>query len=145
MLRDRYDLLVRDRNDKLAAVVEVKNLKDLSPELAATLRGQLKTDEALTNAPYTLLVTQDVGYIWADSSAEVSPHRFPMDAVLARYTNVAGRALTEEELTLRTQRWLIDLSLGSVQANVEPERTLASLGFLDAIRDGTVAGDFGAW
>jgi hypothetical protein len=65
-----------------------------------------------------------------------------MGSALDRYLrDDPDRRLMEDELVLRVQQWLIELSLGRVSPTTEPDRTLASLGFLNAIQGGLITGE----
>ena len=150
MLRYHYDLLARNQAGNLVAVIEIKNPKALPMDTArAFLDEVLETGEPL-QATYVLVVSQDVGYIWKQQSATPLDRtawlQFPLRNVLARYTDVeSGRRLTETELSLRLRLWLTDMSLGLVPTDEEPERTLAMIGFVAAMRGATVVGDVDVW
>ncbi len=150
MLRYHFDLLVRNQAGNLIAIVEIKNPKNLSLETARAFLHQVVEAGERLEPRYVLLVSQDTGYVWKHNSPaaldQAALLQFPMSGVLARYTDVqAGRRLTEAELGLRIRLWLTDLSLGLVSPDEEPERALASIGFLEAMRDATVTGDADVW
>lgn len=146
MLRYRYDLVVRNNEGNLIAIIEVKNPRKLDPQFAHTLAQAALADTQLQQIPYLMVVSQDTGYLWRDVSPDKidiqAASRFPMNAALARDAALyPGRRMSGDELVLRIQHWLTQLSLGQVSLGREPEKTLASQGFLAAIRDGIVTGD----
>ncbi|HKW21494.1 MAG TPA: hypothetical protein VJO13_08980 [Ktedonobacterales bacterium] len=146
MLSYRYDLVVRNDHGNLVALVEIKNAKSFPIEFAASLAEQMLEDGALAEIPYLLVVSQDIGFLWRDARAEAvtaaDAIQFDMVHVLDRYLHGDNsRRLVEDELVLRVQQWLIELSLGRVSVTSEPDRTLAALGFLNAIRGGLVTGE----
>ena len=138
------DIAVRAANGELLATVEVKAGAALSPEVVRALRRNLAAHGALLEAAYFLLVTQDRGFLWspyAQPWLDATPStEFPMQPVIERYLHGpdAERRLWEGELTLIVADWLHDLSLGLGDTTLEPERSLAASGFLDAMRRAAV-------
>jgi hypothetical protein len=136
----RGDLAVRAPNGEMIAVVEVKNREDLSPEVAAALRRNLVVHGFLTDAPYFLLVSQDVGFLWdrrAQHGFDALPTaRFPMEPVINRYLpeRTVGDRLRGSELELVVFQWLLDLTETPKDVLGEPERSLDGSGLLDAMR-----------
>jgi hypothetical protein len=134
------DIAVRAANGELLAAVEVKAGNALSPEVVIALRSNLVARGALSKAAFFLLVTQQRGFLWLPNTLpwlDASPSvEFPMQPVIERYLHGsdAKRRLWEGELTLIVADWLYNLNLGVDDATLEPERALASSGFLEMMR-----------
>lgn len=146
MLSYRYDLVVRNAHGNLIALVEIKNAKSFPVEFAASLATQTLDESGLREIPYLMALSQEIGYLWlnATSGAIDAEHviRLDMTPVLDRYQREdRERWWTNAVLTLRMQQWLTDLSVGLRPVAGEPERTLDSFGFIEAIRGGDVSGD----
>lgn len=148
MLKYRFDLVARNPQGNVIAVIEIKNARNLSPQYAeAMVREAIRAGDAPCER-YFMVVSQDVGYLWSDvcpgSEAATAPVAFRMEPIIARYTSIEGdRRLSEFELTLRVQHWLTDLSLNGVTTGEEPENALESTGFVRAIHDATILMDSG--
>jgi len=137
------DILITDHDDTPIAAVEVKNRQHLSPQVAAVLRRNLIVHGYVPPTPYYMLLSQDVGYLWKDAKPQdldvLPDYAFPLDNVVARYLkSKAKRRLSGEELELVISQWFIELTLEHHEPREEPERTLATAGFLAAIRGGSV-------
>ena len=94
-------------------------------------------------APFYVLLSQDVGFLWKDSSYEnldVPPmYQFPMEDVVARYSHGnAGERLYGEVFEILVLRWLINLASQLPSIDKEPEKTLARSGFLVAVQGADV-------
>ena len=144
-------MIARDAAGDPVAVIEVKNREGLTPEIAAQLHRNMAAHGLIGRAPYFLLLSQDVGYLWRerpDSPIDAPPAvRFPMGTVVERYAVGAldGKRLRELELEPLVVHWLSELSAGRPGqrgANEEPERSLAEAGLLDALRDATIEPHF---
>ena len=90
------------------------------------------------HAPYFLLLSQDTGFLWRTHSDDGASalQQFPMREVVARYlpNRAAGDRLDEFGLSLVVVHWLNELAAGVWSAEDEPERHLAQVGLLDAMR-----------
>ena len=139
----KADILIRDANGQTLAVVEVKNIQNLSRDEAMQLRRNLADFGIPFQAPFYLLLSQDVGFMWKNSSYEnldVPPmYEFPMEDVVARYSrgNV-GERLYGAVFEILALRWLINLASQPQSTAKEPEKTLAQSGFLYAIQGADV-------
>lgn len=137
------DFRVTTHDGSLAAIVELKNRQNLSPDVAIEYRRNLLVHGALPRSPFFLLLSQDMGYLWKDASPtalDVAPTRaFPMTDVVKRYrvTQLDGR-LAGIAFALLVLPWLNDLSSGRRNYSQEPEKSLAQTGFLDAIKGGNI-------
>lgn len=146
-MNPRADLIVRDDAGDPVFVVEVKNRKGLSAEIATQLRRNLVVHGLLRSARFFLLVSQDQGFLWAENARDLpdAPPRieFPMSGVVRRYLpeRSSDERLRGMELELVILQWLTDLTRAEgvdVDANAEPERSLAQVGLLDVLQGGTV-------
>lgn len=138
------DILVRSPEGNNVAVIEVKNRKNLSPHIATGVRGNRLAHGAVPYAPYYLLLSQDTGFLWKESSIEnmnaPPSYEFPMENVVARYSHGTDNKerLGGEYLELLFLQWLFDLSNIPQRIDDEPEKSLALSGFLDAVRGAAV-------
>jgi hypothetical protein len=140
----RHDIVVQNTDGQFVAVIEIKNLKDLSRDTATNLRRNSMKYSLLPQTPYFLLLTQDQGFLWKESwikGPETPPtYEFPMDKVVARYLKrTPSERLYEIELEFLALQWLNDLAGGKQKTNEEPEATLALAGFNEAIKEATVS------
>ena len=132
------DILIQSPDGDTIAVVEVKNLRDLTPDEAVQMRQSLADYGVPVQAPFFMLLSQDVGFLWKDSTSEnldAPPvYTFPMQNVVARYSNrKPGERLYEEEFEILTLRWLNHLTIKKYSKGEEPENTLELSGFIDEI------------
>lgn len=138
------DILVQGPDGRPVAVVELKNRRNLSPDVAADLHRQLLGYGTRSQAPYLLLLSQDSGFLWKNPDAEGTnnfpSYGFPMTNVVARYLPHlnSGERLRESELELLVLQWLNSLTDGLQYASDEPEKSLATSGFLEAIQGAMV-------
>lgn len=118
------------------AVVEVKNRLGLLPEDGTDPTAYMRLTGG--QARYFMLVSQEVGYVWTQPQA--APYRFDMTAVIRRFIPdlAPGRRLFGMSVESLVAHWLGILAAGLRSDEEEPERTLASIGFLDAIRGAEV-------
>lgn len=146
-MRNRADLAVHDKSGGVAAVIEVKNRENLSPELAAYFRRNMLVHGALPAASYFALLSQDTGFLWTQNSTanpDALPDvQFSMREVLDHYTSATGAndRLPEAALELLVAHWLEDLTQRKEHEGMEPERLLASVGFVDALQGGIVTSE----
>ncbi len=137
------DILIKDAKGDTIAVVEVKNIQNLSRDEAMQLRHNLVDFGVPFQAPFYLLLSQDTGFLWKDSSYEnldVPPmYEFPMDDVVARYSHgKAGERLYGAVFEILALRWLNNLTSQPSAISKEPEKTLALSGFINAIQGADV-------
>jgi hypothetical protein len=138
----RSDLTVRDSEGRPVVAVEVKNRRELTPDVAITLRRNIIAHGLLPSASYFMVLSQDVGYLWADNDRPVSDWyapptlQFPVAPVVRRYMPAIGAEdrLDEVQLQLLVLQWLTDLSSLAQPTESEPERLLASTRFLEDLR-----------
>lgn len=137
------DILVQSPDGDPIAVVEVRNIKDLTHDEATEIRRDLADYGIALQSPFFLLLSQDVGFLWKDSryeSLDAPPtFVFPMRNVVARLSDrKPGERLYSEEFEILTLRWLNRLVLGIQRDGEEPEKTLALSGFTEAIKGADV-------
>lgn len=132
------DILIQSPDGDMIAVVEVKNLRDLTRDEAIQLRQSLVRYGLPAEVPFFMLLSQDIGFLWKDSTYEnldVAPaYTFPMQNVVARFSNrKPGERLYEEEFEILALRWLNFLTIKEYSRGEEPEKTLELSGFIGAI------------
>ena len=140
----RTDILVRSPDGQDIAVVEVKNRKNLSRDIATIVRRNMLEYGLRSHAPYFLLLSQDTGFLWkgqATENIDAPPsYEFPMEKVIARYSSGTDskERLRGEYLELLFLQWLFELSNIPQRTDDEPEKSLALSGFLGAIKGAAV-------
>jgi hypothetical protein len=137
------DILIQSLEGDTIAVVEVKNLRDLSRDEAIQIRRSLADYGVPVQVPFFMLLSQDIGFLWKDSKYEnldAPPmYTFPMHNVVARYSDrKPGERLYEPEFEILALRWLNHLTINTQNSGEEPEKTLALSGFDEAIKDADV-------
>ena len=139
----KADILIKDAKGNTIAVVEVKNIQNLSRDEVTQFRRNLADFGIPVEAPFYLLLSQDTGFLWKDSSYEnldLPPmYEFPMDNVVARYSHgKAGERLYGAVFEMLALLWLNNLALQPSDVDKEPEKTLALSGFINAIQGADV-------
>ncbi len=132
------DILIQSPDGDTIAVVEIKNLRDLSRDEAIQIRRNLVDYGVPVQVPFFMLLSQDIGFLWKDSKYEnldTPPmYTFPMDNVVARYSDrKPGERLYEAEFEILALRWLNHLTIKEYSGSEEPEKTLGLSGFNEAI------------
>lgn len=140
----RRDIILQNPDGQFIAVIEVKNLPDLSRDVATILRSNSMTYTLLPQTPYFLLLSQDKGFLWKEAwreGPETPPtYEFPMSQVIARYTSRDPEdRLYEIELEFLAMQWLKDIAAGKQKIVEEPEKTLALAGFDESIKDASIS------
>lgn len=113
-MRNATDILILGADDRPLAVIELKNLPDLSPATATALRDAV-VESFGEPPPYVVVASQDKGYIWAydresrqfgaEETADLQPI-FRSYGSLVRTTS----RLRRSELQLLLSGWLTDVS-----------------------------------
>lgn len=132
------DILIQSPDGDMIAIVEVKNLRDLTSDEATQLRQSLVRYGLPAEVPFFMLLSQDIGFLWKDSTYEnldAPPmYTFPMQNVVARFSNrKPGERLYEAEFEILALRWLNHLTIKEYNSSEEPEKTLEVSGFIEAI------------
>ena len=133
------DILIQSPQGNSIAVVEVKNRQNLSRDVATAFRRNMLAHGLLSQTPYFLLTSQDIGFLWKEAKEEnfdaLPDYEFSMDKVVSRYIKQkSGERLYEPVLDLVVFQWLLDLTMGTQKSLEEPERTLALAGFNESIK-----------
>lgn len=139
----RPDILIQTAEGETVAIVEVKNIANLTREEAIQLRRNLARYGVPFQAPFFLLLSQDVGFMWKDSKVEnldsAPDYEFPMAGVVARYSHRRpGERLYEEEFELLVFQWLNSLAVRPRENVEEPEKTLMLARFIEAVRNASI-------
>lgn len=143
MANVRLDLVITNPNGELIAIIEIRNMSNLSREEATEIRQVLLEYGLPNQAPYFLLLSQDIGFLWKKTSSDTSDtpptYEFPMNNIIERYLKrKTERRLYGSELELLVLQWLLNLSTRSQQESEEPEKTLANSGFSKDIQGASV-------
>ncbi len=136
------DLVIKNLDSDPIAVIEVEGGTYMSSDFATEIRRNMLRSGLPTHIPYFLVLSQDLGYLWKDSEQNgpgTPPTcEFPMDGIIRRYSNrEPNQRLFETELEYVMLKWLTSLSI-KPQVTEEPEKTLATSGFIDAIKEAMV-------
>ncbi len=137
------DLIIRSRDGSPICMVEVYNPINLSCEVAIDLRSDMIAHGILANASYFMILSQEKGFLWKESRRK-NPNalpalEFPMEDVIKRYwPRISKEDRLGSELEFIVFQWLDDLAANRLNTETEPEKSLASYGFLKAINRATV-------
>ncbi len=143
----RADILIRSPDNRIIAIIEVKNRQDLSRNIAMILRRNMMAHGLLPQTLYFVLLSQDIGFLWKGSEQEnlqAPPAvEFSMKQIMDRYLPEMNpeERLRGAELELLVLQWLTDLTWGSQETIEEPEKSLAPSKFLEAIQGATVTAE----
>lgn len=138
------DLIAYSRLDQPCLVVEVKNTKHASENWATQFRRNLMAHGGFPVAPYFMLVTPQVLYLWRDSFGKWDEP--PAAAVSTREAlgmfleALPHGRLDELALELITHAWLSSVA-SSAGPHDEPgqhDAWLQQTGLLDALKGGHV-------
>ncbi|MDQ5824871.1 MAG: hypothetical protein M3441_11805 [Chloroflexota bacterium] len=138
------DIVIRNSDGNTVALVEVNNSQNLSRDVVVDLRRNLIEHGFVLAAPYFLIVSQDSGFLWKDVDATVldSPptYEFSMRPVMQRYQSAidAKGRLSGSVLELLVLHWLNEIALNGKHPQEDPERLLATSGFLDSLHDAVI-------
>jgi len=143
MLRQRVDIIIRDRESHIVAAVEIKNRKHLTRPVATELYDQALSYGQVVDASYYLLISQDNGFLWLNRTNGqrdmLSAVEFQMRPVIRRYLptlDLDVERVGESQLEYLVMQWLSELEAGLHQQPLqEPELSFAAVGFLAAIRN----------
>jgi|WetSurMetagenome_2_1015567.scaffolds.fasta_scaffold355892_2 hypothetical protein len=139
----RADIVITGKDGRPAAVVELKNRRDLTPEAAASVRRSLAARGELVGVPYFLVLSGETGCLWRNGNSvaeERAPELcFPVGDALRRvFPRAPMPPVSHGQLSLMVFQWLAELTGLSGDPPDEPERSLAQTGLLRAIRGGTL-------
>jgi len=144
IMSSQANILVQGPDNRTIAVIEIKNRQNLSRDIAMILRRNIGAFDSFPHAPYFLLLSQDVGFLWEESGQKdlVAPTvEFPMKQIMSRYLPDMNpdERLRNSELELLVLMWLNDLTWGQPETTEEPEKSLASSEFLRAVQGAACA------
>jgi hypothetical protein len=141
-LSSNADLLIYDRENRLAVTVDIRARSGTSREWAAQLRRNLLQHEGFRGARFFLVVTLDRMYLWpqADSSPDLTLPTYEAEAepILRPYiegTRIDLRSVDGMTFELLVSSWLSAL-LYSRSAAPNGQSWLVESGFLEAVRNG---------
>jgi hypothetical protein len=139
----RPDIVISDRSGVPAAIVQVKALTDATAQIATRYVRNLLSHGVVPSARYVLLITPDIGYLWASPEAVLrgtAPSlTFPVAPITRSYLPSDDGVQSVGELVLESivEQWLFDLADGVV-VDDQVTSSLREAGFLDAVRDGQI-------
>jgi hypothetical protein len=132
----QIDFVIKKAGNPIA-FVEVKNRKKFSIDDAVKLRKNLLPDLNPPHSGYLLLISQDHGYLWKNTSndeLEKPSSAFPMNAVIQRYFKVGNpeTRLRNTELEFIIYQWLNELTFKprTEQFPADPEKSLFECGLI---------------
>ena len=140
------DLAIYNGLGEIAALVEVKGIRDTSPHWATELRARMAAK--LPRSAFFLIVTPSEIHLWPGSAAPTEPPSLTLDArpLLAAYfkrSRIEPEEIWPEVLEMLVANWLGELTIGIPDALPDPATPealgLRNSGFLDAIRGGHIA------
>ena len=121
------DIAAYDRRGNLVVVVEVRARPSGDLAWAEQFRRNLLDHAAVPDAPYFVIVTQDVLYLW-EAGAENEPPASITTAELFRpYVDGDTRPLPHEALTLVTSGWLWDLTRKHLTRTAPPDPRISHI------------------
>jgi hypothetical protein len=135
-------LVVSDRG--FAALVEIKNVPELTAETAASYLRDVRSHGWAPEAEFLLVLSQDKAFLWRRNghNGEIGSPTLEVSvkAVFDRYmeeAHVTGR-LHGSELRILALNWLASLPGLDPKQYGELERELDQVGFISAIRNATI-------
>lgn len=147
----RADVVLCAPDGEIIAVVEAKNRKGWTPDRATAWRRNLLMHGLQDQeAPYFLLTSQEIGYLW-DQREGLDPDAppavsFSMAPVLQRYAPwlAPNERLGEPQLEVIVETWLNSLARADETQAGSIEETLEQTGFLSRIRHARVCSEIPA-
>jgi hypothetical protein len=128
------DIVIRGAGGQPVAIVELKNWKDLTPDVGAELRRGLTASHSIgPQIPFFLLLSQEKGFLWHGPPADSTDQpacAFSMTEVIRYYLPDLGadQWLGPDSFRLVVLQWLYDLIDGKRGEESEAERALAEGG-----------------
>ena len=116
----RADLALYDKNGRLTAVAEVKNIMGTSPRWAAQTRRNILAHGGHWESDFFLLVTPDRLYVWKDagiaSIEQLPTYEADAEHLFAPYfenANIDPHTVSGQAFELVVASWLSDLTRSS--------------------------------
>ena len=135
------DILLKSKEGKTLAFIEVKNIENLSKRDATEIRSRIQEFFPSLANYFFMILTQDKTFVWSPISkgSSSAPHEFETKNIVQFYRHQkAGVRLREIELQLLLFQWLSDLASGLPVPSLEPERSFLDLGLMEQIRGSRV-------
>jgi len=141
----RWDMVVRDRNDRPVLAVEVKRKLDASPQWAAEYRRNLLAHGIAPEAPYLLMAFPDQLYLWNNNDSdpgETQPtlaiDALPIFGPYYERAGVSADRLSETSLEIIAETWLNTVLFREPDHLDTSERWLVDSGVYDALVGGKI-------
>lgn len=144
-MRRHWDIVLQDEDGLPAAIIEIRNVEDLTLERASEFHEQLTRGVSFERDVYFMLASQQTAYLWkhyAHGGRESELLReVPMIDLLPRLVPQLppDTQLRNSELLLLLYQWLLLVVYLPADTSVEPEKSLHPTGFLDAITEKWIA------
>lgn len=115
--RPIWDLSVKDQNDQLILVVEIKSKTGVSTDWATRFRQNILARDTSSKAPYFLLIFPDNLYLWtndgdANADRDEPAYVASADSIIRPYferVSTRPRQLSEKSLELIVASWLSEI------------------------------------
>ena len=137
-----YDLTIHDSRKTPIAFIELKNQVNMDENLADEFRKNIMLNNGYISAPYFLLLSQKVGFLWKDINKnleELPTIVFNMIEVIKRYKpDEENYWFKKLELENIVYIWLLELSLLREFPENSAEEELAKVDFLQTIKGASV-------
>lgn len=148
-MNNNGDIVITNKGGRLIAVIEIKNMRDLTANDIRNYRKNMITHGLLPlDTPYFLLLSQEKCYLWDNRiqhEEESDPlFEFSMANVIKKYRpeKLPEKWLSENVLELIVLRWLIPLTeIDGITLEEEPDKSLQQMGFIHSIEKSQI--DFG--
>jgi len=141
----RWDLVVRDRNDRPVVAIEVDATANTSPQWAAQFRRNLSKYGDLPDLPYLLMVFPDRLYLWKnnDHAPGIVEPTYIVDArpFFQPYFDRAGvtvEQISGDSLELILASWLTTVMLRRPEELNGAEKWLIQSGLYDVLTGGKI-------
>lgn len=139
----RWDLIVYDKNNQLALIVEVKNKINAPIEWASQFRRNILSHGILPNAPFFMMAFPDRFFLWKDAPAIPDPlePNFTINATPIFKQNIENpnekyAPVSESSLEMKISLWL-SILIHKKTDQLEPyEKWVIDSGLYDAIAGG---------
>jgi hypothetical protein len=141
-LSSNVDLLIYDRENRLAVTVDIRARRGTSREWAAQLRRNLLQHEGFRGARFFLVVALDQIYLWpqTDATPDLFPPAYEIEAETVFKPYLVGTRLDLQAVDGMTFELLVSSWLSALVysrgAAPSGQVWLEESGFLEAVRNG---------